>query len=369
MLSGENGILSRATETKFQNDYFAAEERARLAYMTVKTEIMAKRASNGTYDAREDGTNLANKVAADLTGTGWGTVTYDTTDKAIKVTYTNASIKANGISEGKPANNGHVDFAIILSEKDATLSIDGVVVGNASSDSGTGGSGSGGSGGSGNQTGGLTGVDFGEKTASTIEAGEDLTIGTESFRVLSKSASEIIAVPFYNITLVTPEENSGAYPEQTDGDTGNTTAFSSTNYWTTGTDTIAMTDSRNYIQKYITAYSTKLSNATNGKVTARVARYSEMSASGVTGAIRNPGQKRFFWLGSGGPGIASNVRHGNGTRRPQQPRLYQHVWCSPCNSNQPIINQKEAKPLARSQFLEKTAPATFILSEQWDTKK
>ena len=125
----KTGILNRATETRGTNAYYSAEEQARLAYMTVKTEIMANRASNGTYSAIEDATNLKNKVAADLTGTGWGTPTYDSTDKAIKVTYTNASIKSNGIADGKPANNGHVDFAIILSEKDATLSVDGVEVG------------------------------------------------------------------------------------------------------------------------------------------------------------------------------------------------------------------------------------------------
>ena len=156
--------------------------------------------------------------------------------------------------------------------------------------------------------------------------GEDLTIGTESFRVLSKSASQIIAVPHYNITLVTPEENSGAYPEQTDADSGNGTAFSSTKYWEQGTDTIDMTDSRNKIQKYITAYSKKLQLATGGteengtvtggKVTARVARYSEMSASGVTNAIRNPGQKCNFWLGSGDPEWADYVRHVYSNRQP-----------------------------------------------------
>ena len=222
-----------------------------------------------------------------------GTNPDDASKPAIKIVYKNSKIYAGTISANKPSQNGQVEYYITLEPQSAGLKADGVTLAEVSD------AGSGGTGGGGNQTGGLTGVDFGEKTASTIEAGEDLTIGTESFRVLSKSASQIIAVPFYNITLVTPEENNGAYPEQTEADSGNITQFSSGAFWTWGTDTIDMTDSRNKIQKYITAYSTKMSNTTNGKVTARVARYSEMDASGVTDAIRNPGQRGTFWLGSG----------------------------------------------------------------------
>ena len=158
----------------------------------------------------------------------------------------------------------------------------------------------------------VTGVDFGTgKTARTIELGEDLTIGTESFRVLSKNENQIIAVPHYNITLVTPEENDGAYPNQTTGSP--VTSFSTEPYWEQGTDTIDMLDSRNNIQKYITAYSTKLSNATEGKVIARIARYSEMNASGVTKEIRNPGlyiteeYYERYWLGSSDPDDGDGV--------------------------------------------------------------
>ena len=153
----------------------------------------------------------------------------------------------------------------------------------------------------------ILGVDFGNKVATTIEVGEDLTIGTERFRVLKTDKStQIIAVPHYNITLVTPKENGGAYPEQTNETEGNTTAFSSDPYWVSGTD-IDMTNSKNKIQKYITAYSTKLSGVTGGKVTARVARYSEMQDSAITlpegttvtkEQIRNPGPSSGYWLGS-----------------------------------------------------------------------
>lgn len=213
--------------------------------------------------------------------------------------------------------------------------------------------------GGGSQTGGLTGVDFGEKTATTIAPGEDLTITignvTESFRVLSTdNSTSIVAVPFYNITLDTSN------PVQTDVASGNTISFSTNAYWEAGTDTIDMTDSRNNIQQYITAYSNKLSAATNGKVTARVARYSEMNATGVTNAIRNPGKKRAFWLGSASGTYANNrvwFVWGNRHNRLVPEFQHRHRRCPSCNSNQPIINQKEAKPLTRSRFLEETAPA------------
>ena len=41
MLSGENGILSRATETRSTNAEAQADEQAKLAYMGVRTEIIA----------------------------------------------------------------------------------------------------------------------------------------------------------------------------------------------------------------------------------------------------------------------------------------------------------------------------------------
>ena len=295
MLTGQNGILTNARNSNSSSVYYGAEEQVKLCYMAVITEIMTQKVANSTYDATDNAGKLAKIVKDDLSGSEWAVTptTESATGDTITITYTNSKIYKDTIATGKPSQNGQVEYTITLEEQNAKLTADGVEVNGGTADSGTG---------------GVTGVDFGSKTASTIEAGENLTIGTESFRVLSKSSSQIIAVPFYNITLVTPEENSGAYPEQTDATSGNTTDFSTEAYWTQGTDTIDMTDSRNKIQKYITAYSTKLSNATGGKVTARVARYSEMNASGVTNAMRNPGELRFYWTGSGAPYNADSVR-------------------------------------------------------------
>ena len=73
MLSGENGILSRAQGTRGQNAYASASEQARLAYMAVKTEIIAQKTSNAGYKANDatNAGNLKSMVESELT-TGVG---------------------------------------------------------------------------------------------------------------------------------------------------------------------------------------------------------------------------------------------------------------------------------------------------------
>ena len=136
MLSGENGILNRAQQTRGTDAYYSAEEQVKLAYMTVKTEIMAERTKNGTYNAASEAntTALGTKVANELkTSDGW-TVNYSTAGK-IAITYTNSAIKEGQISESpkKPSENGKVEYEIGLLEKDATLKIDGIEVNSGTS--------------------------------------------------------------------------------------------------------------------------------------------------------------------------------------------------------------------------------------------
>ena len=135
---------------------------------------------------------------------------------------------------------------------------------------------------------------YGEgKTKTTVAAGNEITITngttTEYFTVISNTNGTILAMPKYNITLTEdhPVQSSSA----------GTTSFSTTNYWTQGDDTIVMSDSRNNIQKYINAYKTTLEDMGAEGITVRAAKYSELS--GVTAAVRNPGQTGDFWLGSG----------------------------------------------------------------------
>ena len=147
-------------------------------------------------------------------------------------------------------------------------------------------------------------VNYGEgKTKATVAAGDEITITngttTEYFTVISNTNGTILAMPKYNITLTEdhPVQSSSA----------GTTSFSTTNYWTQGDDTIVMSDSRNNIQKYINAYKTTLEDMGAEGITVRAAKYSELSASGITAAMRNPGQTGYFWLGSGHSFYASDV--------------------------------------------------------------
>ena len=125
------------------------------------------------------------------------------------------------------------------------------------------------------------------KTFDTIAAGEIITFNGEEFKVISKTTTQIKAMPKYNITLTSSPVQSAS---------AGTCAFSSYNYWGK-TDAIDMTTSRNNIQRYITAYSNKLHNI-DSRVTARVATHNELNASGITNAMRNPGNTGTFWLGS-----------------------------------------------------------------------
>lgn len=50
MLTGENGILNRATKTEAVNAQAQATEQAKLAYMAVRTEIAAQMVEDGNYN-------------------------------------------------------------------------------------------------------------------------------------------------------------------------------------------------------------------------------------------------------------------------------------------------------------------------------
>ena len=135
-LTGENGILSRAQETRMYNDYSQAEEKVRLAYMDVKAEISTQKAINGTYDATKEPYKgeLLTKVKSNLNDSGWKNPEPFYEGNTIKIRYNSTSLKANGISTGIPKYDGYVDFDIIISPQDATLDTnvgDGTNSGNA----------------------------------------------------------------------------------------------------------------------------------------------------------------------------------------------------------------------------------------------
>ena len=130
MLTGKNGILNNARRTSTENAYYSAEERVKLAYMAVRTEIMSQTVKDGSYDpTKEDTTTnpavhnvkaLAELVKKDLVDdkdNKW-TVQYTTaggTGATIWITLENSLIDQDSITTGKPQEEGKVHYKIVLS--------------------------------------------------------------------------------------------------------------------------------------------------------------------------------------------------------------------------------------------------------------
>ena len=146
MLTGENGIIRNAQEAATANAYYGAEEQVKLAYMAVRTEIMAQTVKDGTYDptTAANTTKLAAIVSKDLNGSAWtvdgstaGKITIKYTDSAIDAGVLGARTWTQTTYEGStstqtpvtvpaaPRNEGHVNYTISLyAIQTATLEID-----------------------------------------------------------------------------------------------------------------------------------------------------------------------------------------------------------------------------------------------------
>lgn len=278
MLTGENGILTNANNASASNVYSEAVEQVKLAYMSVKTEIMASTVANSSYDARtaENTTKLGQIVAKDLNDTRYWSVDYGTAGK-IGITYTNSSIKANSISEGKPAQNGKILFKIELEIQEATLYIDEENNNNVTSK--------------------LTDTTGNPIEISSItQTGQAFKIGEEQFEVIySNKNGKVVALAWNNITL--PTDLTTTKPSQTNSVSNPKIQFSSENYWTeitnfSGYPAVNMNDSRNYVQPYIVEYQKTLPTG----VSARIPLEADVSALSV--AQRQPGRANNYWLGS-----------------------------------------------------------------------
>ena len=149
--------------------------------------------------------------------------------------------------------------------------------------------------------------DYKGKAKKDLVLGDDIMLGTENFRVLSNENGIIKAIPWYNIE--TKLDN----PKQKANVVGIT--FSDSTYWIKGQD-IDMTAKnddnsgyKNNIQKYIEAYVVTLENLKAENIDVRAALYSELNSDELSGDIRNPGGKDYYWIGTsiGGP-YSSGVR-------------------------------------------------------------
>lgn len=157
------------------------------------------------------------------------------------------------------------------------------------------------------------------KEKKDLVPGDDISIGTENFRVFYNKDGVIKAMPWYNIELKLDN------PKQSE--TAGTIAFSSDNYWSKETgwnDSSKVTDGgvnidmtiknenayKNNIQQYIEAYQKTLENMRVKEITVKACAKPELDSE--LGAelenqlteyqkqnIRNPGQTGYFWIGSG----------------------------------------------------------------------
>ena len=143
MLSGDNGILQRATDAKNNNDNSQIQERINLVYHSALTSGLGKVEESTLKDEIK---KEFNKTDSELEEENW----LDKTSVTGKWRITIA-----GVSLDVPAGI------------EATKTV----------------------------------IDYGSKTSETVSKGDDITIGTEKFMVLKNDGTTIQAIPYYNITL------------------------------------------------------------------------------------------------------------------------------------------------------------------------
>ena len=144
------------------------------------------------------------------------------------------------------------------------------------------------------------------KTKATVAPGDDITLGTERFKVFSVTDMEIKAMPYKQIELSenSPVQNATDYSLK----------FATRAYWKRDENgniipewdakaidnvlDVDMNNKANNIQKYITAYKKTLESFGAEEIDVRVAKYSDVSNSNITNVMRYPGGTGRIWLGS-----------------------------------------------------------------------
>ena len=135
-------------------------------------------------------------------------------------------------------------------------------------------------------------INYGSKTAETVELGDEISIGTEKtgiekFLVIKNDGKTITVLPYYNITLdeTAPVQSSNA----------SNTRFASSGYIESG-GSIDMTNEANLINKYILAYKNTLNSLGAKNVKTRIGLISDLSS--LTNEQRNPQGVGKYYLGS-----------------------------------------------------------------------
>lgn len=135
MLQGDNGIITNAQKSNYANIEGEVMDKIKMAFNTVKTEVIAKSATISTYKAKDSANliDLANLVSKDLGGTGTtikvGTLTetigsykieVDDTAKTIKITYDDGK-SFTGTAGSNTPPYGAISYTITIDDTNATL--------------------------------------------------------------------------------------------------------------------------------------------------------------------------------------------------------------------------------------------------------
>ena len=109
MLSGDNGIITNAQKSKAGNTEGEVVDKVKMAYNTIKTEVIVQSSIDPDYDAldAEKSLELAKTIVTELgltgtiasgtpvTGNGYS-IAYDSAAGTIKVTYTDSMFGSAG---------------------------------------------------------------------------------------------------------------------------------------------------------------------------------------------------------------------------------------------------------------------------------
>lgn len=128
MLTGENGILKQADESKVTTIEGNVDEQVRMAVAALRLDIANETAKNNSYDARENTKTLTDDVLADLKetsgkATGWTVTatpaanTADTTDASFTIKYNNADY-----TNARNSATAYIEYAVRINQQTVELS-------------------------------------------------------------------------------------------------------------------------------------------------------------------------------------------------------------------------------------------------------
>ena len=249
MLSGDNSILKRASDAKTNTNTVQIQERINIAYQSSFVD-------------------------------GQGKVTETSLENALKKEFNKTSLDEGWLDKTSEVGKWIITIDEVSQE---------VPAGNSSSSSS---------------------IDYGNKNEQTIAVGDDISIGTEKFKVIKKSSDgkTITAMPYYNLKLnETPikQVTEATAGEQNSVGNAGTVAFSSISSPTWDViNGIDLDLHQNNIKEYIEGYATTLNNmgARNVYVKLPVAKGQEYpdSIENVQSDLLNPSKVGWYWCGTSG---------------------------------------------------------------------